>query len=143
MFSQEPETIDSIDLTASDHAQQVPVNMYETDDALVIVAAMPGVMPEDVVITVEDAVLTLRSDLRSVAPKNYLMHEWLYGRYERVLQLPPGFEGPLSASYGNGQLAVRVLRQGVRDGVELVTPASPLRMHEPVPDVDQRVPVNR
>jgi HSP20 family molecular chaperone IbpA len=107
--------------------QSIAVNVYETDVALVIVAAMPGVMPEDVKVLLDGDVLTLRSHLRTPAPKNYLLHEWDYGRYERVLQLPAGFRGPVAASYGNGQLAVRVLRDGQRPRVELIEPASPLR----------------
>jgi HSP20 family protein len=129
MFTYEPDTVRSVD-ELGDQAQQVPVNMYETDDAVVVVAAMPGVMPEDVTIAAEGNVLTLRSDLRSVAPKDYLLHEWQYGRYERILQLPDGFDGAISASYGNGQLAVRVAREGQREGAEVVIPSSPLRSDE-------------
>ena len=108
-------------------AQQVRVNMYETTDALVVVAAMPGVMPEDISVTVDDGVLTLEAELRSEAPKSYVLHEWDYGRYQRVLQLPLGFDGAVGASYGNGQLAVRVLREGARESTTVVAPESPLR----------------
>jgi HSP20 family protein len=108
-------------------AQQVRVNLYETTDALVAVAAMPGVMPEDIEITVDDGVLTLEAELRTEAPKSYVLHEWDYGRYQRVLQLPLGFEGPVTASYGNGQLAVRVRRTGQRPPTVTLHPESPLR----------------
>jgi HSP20 family protein len=130
MFTHEPAPVPSLDEQSLDQPQQVPVNMYETDDALVVVAAMPGVMPEDVLISLQDQVLTLRSDLRTIAPKPYLLREWLYGRYERVLNLPDGFDGPVSASYGNGQLAVRVLRSGRRDEPVVFAPSSPLRPDE-------------
>jgi HSP20 family molecular chaperone IbpA len=114
-------------------AQQVRVNLYETTDALVAVAAMPGVMPEDIEITVDDGVLSLEADLRTEAPKSYVLHEWDYGRYQRVLQLPLGFRGPVTASYGNGQLAVRILRTGERPATVVLQPESPLR-HEPAAD---------
>lgn len=95
--------------------QRVPVNVYETDDALVIVAPMPGVRAEDVEIVVEADQLTLRAELRSAAPsKNYVMREWDYGAYERSVPLPPVFHGEVTASLGNGQLAVSVGRAGDR-----------------------------
>jgi HSP20 family protein len=107
--------------------QRAPVNIYETTEALVVVAAMPGVMPEDVRVIAEGNVLTLRAELRSVAPKDYLVHEWEYGLYERVLQIPDSHAGPITASYGNGQLAVRIAQAGERPASIAIEPASPLR----------------
>jgi HSP20 family protein len=96
-------------------SQRVPVNMYETDDALVIVAPMPGVTADDVEIVVEADRLTIRAQLRSSAPsKNYVMHEWDYGDYERSVPLPQVFHGEVTASLGNGQLAVSIGREGAR-----------------------------
>jgi HSP20 family protein len=95
--------------------QRVPVNVYETDDALVIVAPMPGVTADDIEIVVEADQLTLRAQLRSEAPnRNYVMHEWQYGAYERSVPLPAVFHGEVTASLGNGQLAVSVGRDGSR-----------------------------
>jgi HSP20 family protein len=111
--------------------QQVAVNMYETTDALVVVAAMPGVMPEDINVSVDDGVLTVGADLRTPAPKRYVLHEWDYGQYRRALQLPRGFDGPVMASYGNGQLALSIQRDGDRPPTVDVTPESPLRASAP------------
>jgi len=95
--------------------QRIPVNMYGTDEALVIVAPMPGVRADDVDIIVEDGHLTMRAQLRAPASnKHYVMHEWEYGDYERVLDLPDEYSGELTASLGNGQLAISVSRQGER-----------------------------
>ena len=104
--------------------QRVPLNVYETTEALVIVAPMPGVRDEDVEVSIDpDGRLHLVARLRSAAPKDYLLHEWDYGAYERDFELPAGFDGPVSASIGNGQLAVRVERAGDRDGDVTVQPA--------------------
>src|SRR5215217_6972422 len=84
--------------------QRIPVNVYETTDALVVVAPMPGVMADDVEVVVGRDELRLRARLRTSAPKDYLTHEWDYGGYDRTLSLPGGFEGPVTASLGNGQL---------------------------------------
>jgi HSP20 family protein len=98
-----------------DGAQRVPVNIYETDDALVIVAPMPGVMADDVEIVVEADQLTIRAQLRAPArTTNYVMHEWEYGDYEGSVPLPQIFHGEVTASLGNGQLAVSVGRNGER-----------------------------
>lgn len=95
--------------------QRIPLNVYETTEAMVIVAPMPGVQAADVEVAVDgDGHLHLTARLRTAAPKDYLLHEWDYGSYERVYELPEGFGGPLTASLGNGQLAVRVARDGER-----------------------------
>jgi HSP20 family molecular chaperone IbpA len=90
--------------------QEVPVNMFEASDALVIVAPLPAVQPEDVSIDLWPGRLRITASLRSAAPKDYLVHEWDYGGYERELDLPEGWGGSVEASLANGQLAVRVLR---------------------------------
>ena len=92
-------------------AQTLPLNAYETTEAIVLVAPMPAVQPEDVHITVESGTVRITADCRTEAPKDYLLHEWHYGPYERSYELPNdfGFAGG-DASLGNGQLAVRILR---------------------------------
>lgn len=101
--------------------QHIPLNVYETTEAVVIVAPMPGVRAEDVQVSVdEDGHLHLSARLRTAAPKDYLLHEWDYGAYDRTYELPAGFDGGVTASLGNGQLAVRVEREGARSGASPV-----------------------
>jgi HSP20 family molecular chaperone IbpA len=111
-------------IQASVEPLNVPVNMYATDEAIVIVGAMPGVTADDVEITVERRRVWLRAANRSLAPKRYLLHEWHYGPYERLVELPEGFEGEPSAHFGNGQVALRVPRGGHRAGPVVVVPGS-------------------
>jgi HSP20 family protein len=92
--------------------QHVPVNVWETGGALMVVAAMPAVMPDDIEITLDQERLTIRAERRTEAPKDYLTHEWDYGPYERTLDLPDGFAGAVVATLGNGQLAIRVGKTG-------------------------------
>jgi HSP20 family protein len=90
-------------------AQRLPVNLYETDQAVVVVTPMPAVMPDDVHVTLDGRTLSIRAECRTAAEtKDYLLHEWHYGPYERDLELPEGFAGTAEASFGNGQLALRV-----------------------------------
>ena len=103
----------------------VPVNVYESDNALVIVAPLPGVMPEDVSVTVEPGRVTLTASMRSPAAKDYLLHEWHYGPFERTLDVPDGYGGDARASFGNGQLAVSISRgEPASNAPVVLTPAS-------------------
>jgi HSP20 family protein len=90
--------------------QTVPVNMYEAEGAVVVVAPFPGVMEDDVQVSVEGNQLRIRAEMRTPAPKDYLLHEWHYGPWDRTVDLPDGFGPGYELSFGNGQLAVRVLR---------------------------------
>jgi HSP20 family molecular chaperone IbpA len=93
--------------------QRVPVNVYEATGAMVLLAPLPAVRCDDVRVELRPGdPVTLRfwAHLRSAGPREYLVHEWEYGGYERQLELPTGFGGGLEASLHNGQLAVRVLR---------------------------------
>lgn len=90
--------------------QQVPVNAYEAPGAFVIVAPMPAVHAEDIHVEMSEHQLRFWAHLRSAAPREYVLHEWQYGGYERVLDIPEAFGSDVEASYTNGQLVIRVLR---------------------------------
>jgi HSP20 family molecular chaperone IbpA len=106
---------------AGGETMTVPVNVYEADEALVIVAPLPGVMPTDVEVVVDGTEVTIRAAMRSPAPKDYLVHEWHYGPFERTLDVPPGYGGECKASFGNGQLAVH-LGRGDSAATQVVRP---------------------
>jgi HSP20 family molecular chaperone IbpA len=106
---------------ASMRPQMIPVNAFETTGAMVIVAPLPAVTPDDVTIELRPGSLRFWAHLRSAAPRDYLVHEWDYGGYEREVTLPPGYGGGVEASLGNGQLAIRVLR-GEPSGLQTVKP---------------------
>jgi HSP20 family molecular chaperone IbpA len=90
--------------------QSVPVNVYETPGALVVLAPLPAVTAKDVTIEVRPGTLRFWARLRSAGPRAYLVHEWDYGGYEREIDLPAGYGQGLEATLTNGQLAIRVLR---------------------------------
>ena len=95
------------------YPQPVPVNMYAAREALVVVAPLPAVAAGDVKVELhpgDPSMLRFWAHLRSAGQRDYLLHEWEYGGYERELELPPGFGGGIEATLNNGQLAIRVLR---------------------------------
>ena len=97
-------------LEATMSPQRVPVNVYETTGALVIVAPLPAVTAKDVTVELRPGSVRFWAQLRSAGPRDYLVHEWHYGGYEREIDLPGGFGGGVEATLTNGQLAIRVLR---------------------------------
>lgn len=90
--------------------QSVPVNAYETPGAFVVVAPLPAVTIDDVTIDLTDGTLRFWAELRSAGPRDFAIHEWEYGGYEREVALPAGYGAGLEATLHNGQLAIRVLR---------------------------------
>ena len=114
MTSEQPSHGDVVASTeaveASMTPQRVPVNVHETTEALVIVAPVPAVTAKDVTIELKPGCLRFWAHVRSAGPRDYLVHEWHYGGYERELDLPAGFGASVEAALTNGQLAIRVLR---------------------------------
>jgi len=102
--------------------QEIAVNAYRTEEAMVVVAPMPGVMPDDVEITLDGSTIDLRAELRTDAPKDYFIHEWDYGAYERTIEIGEGYGAPITATLGKGQLVVSVTAGGE-------VPTSPLVVH--------------
>jgi HSP20 family molecular chaperone IbpA len=104
---------DSIQQAVADaaHPEVVPVNMYEADQAYVVITPLPGVMADDIEVKVDDGQLSIYAQMRSPAVKAYLIHEWHYGPYERIVDLPDDCSGAFDTSFGNGQLAVRLLKR--------------------------------
>ena len=112
--SEQPTHREVVDATAAVEAtmrtQSVPVNVYETSGAVVIVAPLPAVQADDVTIELRERTVRFFAHLRSAGPRDYLVHEWEYGGYEREVELPEGYGSGVEASLANGQLAIRVLR---------------------------------
>jgi HSP20 family molecular chaperone IbpA len=99
--------------------QSVPVNAYETPAALVVLAPVPAVTAKDVTVEVRPGTLRFWARLRSAGPREYLLHEWEYGCYEREIALPEGFGSSVEATVANGQLAIRVLRGDCADALTI------------------------
>jgi HSP20 family protein len=121
-------------------AQATPVwtpamDMYETEDALVIVLDLPGVDAEQTEVHAEPHVLVVRgmrrerrSGGRPDEQRSYHALEIPYGRFERSVRLPPGLDtGEARASYRDGLLEITLPKRMPRQvpiTVEDATPAS-------------------
>jgi HSP20 family molecular chaperone IbpA len=89
--------------------QNVPVNAYESRGAFVVVAPFPAVTEKDVSVELTAGGVRFWAELRSAGPRDYAIHEWEYGGYERTVETPAGFGAGVEATLTNGQLVVRVL----------------------------------
>lgn len=68
-----------------------PVDVYETENAVVVESPVPGVELEKIEVTVEDGVLTIRGEderRSEVDEKNYYRKEVRHGSFSRSVQLP-------------------------------------------------------
>jgi HSP20 family protein len=91
--------------------QLVPVDVYATNDHVVVEALLPGVKPEEVDITVEGNTLTLAGDTSSSIPDRdgLLLQEIRRGRFARTLTLPAGLEADkATATFEDGILTLRI-----------------------------------
>jgi HSP20 family protein len=95
-------------------ATAIPVNLYDNERELMIVAPMPGVAPEDISVDVrDDGKLTLRARMHGEGQEriDYLVREWSYGPFERTIDLPYAVDASrANLSYGNGVLSVALPR---------------------------------
>ena len=68
-----------------------PVDIYETEEAIVLKAELPGVDPKDVEVRVEDNTLYLKGERKfekEVKEQNYHRVERSYGSFARSFSLP-------------------------------------------------------
>lgn len=88
------------------------VDVFEDKNAVKIVAELPGVKPEDVKLSVENSVLTIRGEKKQEAEeKTERVHRYerSYGAFERAFALPNSVDpDKIEASYGNGILTISV-----------------------------------
>jgi len=86
------------------------VDMFETDEAVVIKAAVPGVNPQDIEITVQGDTLNIKGESKAeeqVERENYYYREVRYGSFSRALSLPAGVDtDKAEASFENGVLTL-------------------------------------
>lgn len=90
----------------------LPLDVTTDADALTVEAALPGIKPDDVEITVEDGTLTISgktADERSSDEGSYLLQEIRRGSFSRSMTLPQGLEpDKATATFEHGVLTLRI-----------------------------------
>ena len=88
------------------------VDVHETDDDIVVTAALPGMKSDDIDITITGQNLTLRGELKAdetVEHDQYIYRERRFGSFNRSFQLPVRVDGDRAdASFSDGILTLRI-----------------------------------
>jgi len=89
-----------------------PIDMYHTDNEVVVKAALPGVKPEEVDITITANTLTIKGENKvekEIKREDYLYQEHRYGTFGRSVALPSGLDSDkVEASFENGILTLTI-----------------------------------
>jgi HSP20 family protein len=97
-------------LIANMRPESIPVDLIEHDESFEIRAAVPGVKPDDVEVTVQGERLTIRAEVRTDEERredNWLMREHRAGSLQRSVTLPsPVSSESAQARVENGVLTL-------------------------------------
>jgi HSP20 family protein len=88
----------------------IPVDVARAGDDIVVHAAIPGVKPADISVSIEDGTLTIRAESAAESERSegdYLLRERRTGTFYRALRLPDSVDtAKTGSSYANGVLTI-------------------------------------
>jgi len=86
------------------------IDMFQTDDEIVVKAALPGMKSDEVQINITGEVLTLKGEVQQnqeMEEKAWHMHEQRFGSFERSIALPTDVVADKAkADFENGILTI-------------------------------------
>ncbi len=95
------------------------MDISEDDKEIKVVAEMPGARPDNVDVSIDDDVLTIRGEReqeRETSRKNYHLIERSVGMFQRSLRLPsPVDASQVQARFDNGVLTVTIPKTGAKE----------------------------
>ena len=90
----------------------VPIDMTRTEDAITVVASVPGIDSDRIDVTLDRGLLTIAGTADGTAAEesdSYIVRERRIGSFERSVRLPRGVDAAAATSnYANGELTVRI-----------------------------------
>jgi len=100
-------------VSAGEARCELPLDVYATDEELVIIAAVPGMNPSDVEITIEGDSLTIRGEIPAPMENvDYIAQERPYGKFQRNLRLNiPVQADKAEATFDKGVLTLTIPKQ--------------------------------
>ncbi len=88
------------------------IDLRDEEKDLVLTAALPGVKPEEIDLSIDGQTLTLHAETRreeKTEEPNYVMRERRYGSFRRVVELPARIDADATtAAMENGILTIRL-----------------------------------
>ena len=97
-------------LSLRDNWSAPAIDMYQTDDEIVVKASLPGIKPDEVQINVTGEVLTIKGETKQQEEKKekaWHMREQRWGTFERSVVLPTDVvSDKAKAEFENGILTI-------------------------------------
>lgn len=95
-----------------DDEGQLSVDVFQTDDSVVIKSTIAGVQPEDIDISINNDMITIRGERKreeQIESEDYYYQECYWGAFSRSIILPVEVKAEeVEASLSNGVLTVRL-----------------------------------
>jgi len=92
-----------------------PVDIYETEERIILKAELPGIDMDSIQIDVKESAITLKGERKlekNLKEENYHRMERFYGTFQRVFNLPYIIEkNDIKATFKDGVLKITVLKQ--------------------------------
>ena len=91
---------------------EVPIDLYQTRDNVVVKATLPRVNPEEVDVSITGDTLTIKGEHKEekeIKEEDYLCKECRYGAFSRSVTLPPEIKSDKAeAVFENGILTLTI-----------------------------------
>jgi HSP20 family protein len=93
----------------------LPLDVYASDGEVIVIAAVPGIEPDQIELTINQNTVTIRGELRNVASSEdarnatWYLHELAHGKFQRSLTLPIEVDAAKAdATFEHGILKLRL-----------------------------------
>lgn len=107
----------------------IPIDIVESEGKFQIKAAMPGIDPSEIEVSVENNVLTIRGEHKSEETSEnakLFRRENVYGLFSRSLRLQPNLDqSSIEASFKNGIVTVTISKVEEQKPVAIRIPITP------------------
>jgi len=121
-----------VDWMEEDYEGQLSVDVYHTDDEIIIKSTIAGIKPEDIDIIVNNDMVTIRGERAKedkVIDENYFFQECYWGGFSRSIILPQEVKADqVKATLENGILTIRLPKEPLIKKVKIsVTSSKPIK----------------
>lgn len=102
---------------------QLAVDVAQTPDELVVMAAMAGTLPESIELHLHNDLLTIRGERKSpIDPSSEHFHQECYwGKFSRSIVLPVDVKAEMvQAQYKNGVLTIRLPKANQNNDIPIM-----------------------
>ena len=103
------------------HLWNIPVDVTTKGDEFTISAALPGVSPDDLEVSLDERLLTIKGKTQSEDEEvNYFKRERRIGSFERTLRLPESLDlDKATTTYTHGVLSISIPRMEAKKPKQL------------------------